>query len=90
MKEYIYKSLSDFGNSFIMAKDYKKLGEENILKDLQEHGFNCVIEKRICSNNQFGASETLKPRKQRGRKKQADIIYVITDKRRFEEDGKRN
>lgn len=87
MKEYIYKSLADFGNTIITDKTYKELGENNILSDLLEHGFDCIIEKRNCADNQFGLCEALQPKAQKAYRNKKDVIYVITDKRRFE-DGK--
>lgn len=83
LKEHVYRSLSDFGNSFIMPKDYEKFGIDAILDDLQEHGFTCVIEKRECSDNYFG-SETLTQKQKRKRKeKPLDVIYLIRDIRRY-------
>ena len=84
LKEYVYKSLADFGNSFIMSKDYDRLGIDAIIDDLQKHGFTCLIEKRECSNNYFGVSESLEQKKKRKcNKKQKDIIYVVTDLERM-------
>ena len=84
LKEHIYRNLKDYGNSFIMPDDFNKLGIDNIVDDLQKHGFTCLIEKRECSNNYFGVSESLEQKKTRKyNKKQKDIIYVVTDLERM-------
>lgn len=86
LKDYVYRSIADFGNSFIMPLIYKQFGEEAILNDLKENGFNCIIEKRQCEDNKFGMKlENRRQRKQR-KKVEKEIIYVITDKRRFKDE----
>ena len=87
LKDHVYRNLKDYGNSFIMPKDYDRLGIDAIIDDLQEHGFTCLIEKRECSNNYFGVSESLEQKKKRKYvKKQKDIIYVLTDLERIQDD----
>lgn len=84
LKDHVYRNLKDYGNSFIMPDDFNKLGIDSIVDDLKEHGFTCLIEKRECSNNYFGVSESLEQKKTRKyNKKQKDIIYVVTDLERM-------
>ena len=78
LKDYVYRSIAEFGNSFIMPEDFNKLGVEAIIADLQAHGFVCSIEQRKCSNNFYGC-----PGKRGKKKNQKDMIYLIQEVRRY-------
>lgn len=81
LKEHVYRNLREHGNSFIMPSDFKKLGVEAIIADLQAHGFVCSIEQRKCSDNFYGY-----PDKKGRKKKEKDMIYLIQEKRRFKDE----
>lgn len=76
LNDYVYRSLSDFGNTFVMQKTYKAIGEEAILEDLKENGFNCKIEKRYLAPE----VKEIKTSKQLSKRKSKDVIYLITRK----------
>lgn len=43
LEEYVYESLEKYGNTIICETKYDELGEEAILKELEEHGYKCTI-----------------------------------------------
>lgn len=44
MDDWVYRNLRKFGNCAIAHSYYKKLGEENIINDLKDHGLSCRID----------------------------------------------
>ncbi|MDO4378958.1 MAG: hypothetical protein Q4C64_07520 [Erysipelotrichia bacterium] len=80
LNDYVYQCLQDYHNTFIMPKTYKELGAENILNDLKDNGFDCIIEERDC-NHEYGHLPPSKKQQKKLRKaKHKDIIYVIVEK----------
>ena len=43
LENYIYRNLDRYGNCLISNNLIRKYGKNKILKDLQQHGFNCDI-----------------------------------------------
>ena len=43
LENYVYRNLEKYGNCLISNHLIRKYGKNKILKDLQQHGFNCDI-----------------------------------------------
>lgn len=66
--EYVYRNLRKFKNCSVSYKTYKKYGENKILEDLANHGFNCKI--KITIQEDFNMYAIIKHSKE---------VYVIAE-----------
>lgn len=58
LKPYVFYSLREYGNTVISTKTYKRLGESEILKELQEHGLKCSIRKKSRYEETYHVTQT--------------------------------